>query len=594
MKYEEGKTVLGGWTIEKELGEGGYGKVYALKKEDFGITIRSALKVMRIPTSQAEVRSALSEGMDPDSVTTMYKQIVDDLVKEIAILSSLKSHPNIVRYEDHKVEKQEDGIGWDILIRMELLMPLNDYLLKHAMPESEVARLGRELGSAIAFCEEKGLIHRDIKPENTFVDELGHFKLGDFGIARTAEKTTGTMSQKGTPPYMAPEVFLGKPYGRTVDIYSLGMMMYKLLNHGRLPFYPLDKKVISYDDRQEAQSRRLRGEAFPRPTDASEKIASVIMKACAYNAKDRYQTGREFLQALEAAENGSVSGPEYKKAFSDAVAGGGSANAPGKDVSEDKTDPIGFGNKWQKEVSDDRDSPEDGTSPIGKRWQEEKKNYQVPKRPQKEARPSGNVNKPGDKRSPEQAAPPREPASPQKKPAVKDAKAAQKARKWITLTCILSIACAFGNMALYACKLIRITCGIKTATLFECIVASGEDRGFASMDQDYVSKIHFNDLTALAVIAGIIIFWYLLIHKKTNTRIPLGILSIFGSFAYLTERDTARVLILMDEASGLDADRFSTFAAFVAGITFLLSFGIFFWGRTYLGNTPANLSGKRE
>ena len=106
MEYHIGSKVFGDWKINNLLGEGGYGKVYEICKEDYGVTVSSALKIIQIPRSQSEIHSAMSDGMDEKAVTTMYKQIVDDLVKEIAILSSLKSHPNIVRYEDHKVIKQ--------------------------------------------------------------------------------------------------------------------------------------------------------------------------------------------------------------------------------------------------------------------------------------------------------------------------------------------------------------------------------------------------------------------------------------------------------------------------------------------------------
>lgn len=314
MELQIGNTVFDGWIISKLLGEGGYGKVYEIYKEDFGISVKSALKIIKIPKSQSEVQSAMSDGMDENSVTEMYKQIVDDLTKEIAILSSLKAHPNIVRYEDHKVIKQDSGIGWIIMIRMELLTPLNDYLTRNHMNESEVIRLGKELAGAIEYCESRNLIHRDVKPENTFVDDLGHFKLGDFGIARTAEKTVATMSNKGTGTYMAPEVYIGKPYGKSVDIYSLGLMMYKLLNRGRLPFFPLDKTMITYEDRQIALDRRIRGEIIPKPIDASDELSTVILKACSYNPEDRYQSGSEFISVLSFVENRlSNSGIQYAK-----------------------------------------------------------------------------------------------------------------------------------------------------------------------------------------------------------------------------------------------------------------------------------------
>ena len=82
------------------------------------------------------------------------------------------------------------------------------------------------------------VVHRDIKPENIFVSATGDFKLGDFGIARTIEKTTFGMSKKGTYPYMAPEIYQGKESDILVDMYSLGLVMYRMLNDNRLPFFP--------------------------------------------------------------------------------------------------------------------------------------------------------------------------------------------------------------------------------------------------------------------------------------------------------------------------------------------------------------------
>ena len=159
--------------------------------------------------------------------------------------------------------------------------------------------LGVELTDALSFCQKKGLMHRDIKPENIFVSETGQFKLGDFGVARTVEKTTGGLSRKGTEKYMAPEVYLGRPYGSSVDIYSLGLVLYSFLNQGRLPFYPLDKKQITFADRENALGRRMKGDILPPPASASESAAEVILKACAYRSEDRYHTAVEMHEALK-------------------------------------------------------------------------------------------------------------------------------------------------------------------------------------------------------------------------------------------------------------------------------------------------------
>lgn len=298
MKYEVGNQVFEGWKIVKELGQGASGKVFELQKDDFHIVTKSALKIIQVPSSKSAIDSVMSEGMDEQSVTSYFKSFVDEIVREIAIMSELKSHPNIVRYEDHQVICHQEDVGWDILIRMELLTPVTEYQRCSNLNEETVLRMAKELVGVLSYCHSKHLIHRDVKPQNVFVDGLGRFKLGDFGVARTVEKTTGGLSKKGTESFMAPEVYLGKAYGANVDLYSLGLMLYQYLNNNRMPFFPLDRP-ITFSDRENAISRRMSGEALPAPIHASEQFAKVILKACAFEPKDRYQSAAEMTGALE-------------------------------------------------------------------------------------------------------------------------------------------------------------------------------------------------------------------------------------------------------------------------------------------------------
>lgn len=153
--------------------------------------------------------------MDKDSATQYFREVVEELVKEFAMMERLKGNTNIVTYEDHKVVPHTDGMGWDILIRMELLTPLQDYMSNKNLQEVDVIKLGIDMQGFGNLSAIANIIHRDIKPENIFVSELGDYKLGDFGIARTAEKTTSGMSKKGTYTYMAPEVYRGEAYTAT-------------------------------------------------------------------------------------------------------------------------------------------------------------------------------------------------------------------------------------------------------------------------------------------------------------------------------------------------------------------------------------------
>lgn len=134
--------------------------------------------------------------MSEDSITDYYKGFVGELVDEIRLMSKLKGESHIVSYEDHLVIPHDQGVGWDIMIRMQYLTPLLGYTKDHSLSIEETAELGIEMCKALELCRRFNIIHRDIKPENIFVSETGHFKLGDFGIAKTVEKTVGGCRKK--------------------------------------------------------------------------------------------------------------------------------------------------------------------------------------------------------------------------------------------------------------------------------------------------------------------------------------------------------------------------------------------------------------
>ena len=275
--------------------------MFEIVREDFGRQYTAALKVITIPQNESEIKSVMADGMDSQSVTSYYRGFVEEIVSEFALMSKLKGNSNIVSYEDHKVIEHQNKIGWDILIRMELLTPLLDHIAAHSMTTSDVVQLGIDMCRALEFCQKNNIIHRDIKPENIFVSKNGDYKLGDFGIARTIEKTTSGLSKKGTYSYMAPEVYRGEPYGASVDLYSLGLVLFRLLNDNRAPFLPLYPAPITYSDREAALSARINGAELPKPVHADEQIYAIIKKACAFRAKDRYASPSEMRMALEAA-----------------------------------------------------------------------------------------------------------------------------------------------------------------------------------------------------------------------------------------------------------------------------------------------------
>ena len=311
MGIEKLSTIWPEWKVVDQIGEGSFGKVYKVVREEHGITDYAAIKVISIPQSDAEITSLRAEGLDATGTRSYFEGIVTDFVNEIKLMVSMKGTSNIVSVEDYKVQEKTDKIGWNIYIRMELLTSLNEYIAEKKLTETEVIKLGQDICTALQLCAQRNIIHRDVKPENIFVSSFGDFKIGDFGIARELEKTGGSLSSKGTYSYMAPEVKNSNHYDATVDTYSLGLVLYKLLNNNRLPFLNPHMQLIQYQDRKNALQRRLDGELLPTPVGASNKMALVIMKACSFDPQLRYKSAAEMNVALETVKTGTYQ-PEPK------------------------------------------------------------------------------------------------------------------------------------------------------------------------------------------------------------------------------------------------------------------------------------------
>ena len=287
------------WKIVEKIGEGSFGKVYKARRTEQGKTFYSAIKVITIPSNAGELSSVRSENPDEQSVKEYFYSLVEECIQEVNTMEYFRDNSHVVSVEDYKVMEYLDDIGWDIYIRMEYLTSFLDYCAGRALTEEDVIHLGIDLCKALEYCQCQNIIHRDIKPENIFVSRFGEFKLGDFGIARELDRTMSGLSKKGTFSYMAPEMYRGEAYDARVDIYSLGIVLYKLRNHNRLPFISLKKQLITYRDKEEALNRRMAGEKLPVPAEAGEAFAEVILKACAYDRHDRYESAEEFRMALE-------------------------------------------------------------------------------------------------------------------------------------------------------------------------------------------------------------------------------------------------------------------------------------------------------
>lgn len=282
------QPLWGKWQVGELIGQGVFGKVYRISHQEYGFTYTSAVKIISIASDDQYYETEPSVCIDECTLRRYSQEMIQSLVDEVNILYSLSGYSNILEYHDHKIIQHQDKKSWDIMIRMEYAKPLSRYLTEKQMTLEEVVKLGIDLCTALEICVKHGIIHRDIKDENIFVNEDGVFKLGDFGIAMKLSRNGRTVAMQGTPSFMAPEVYHSEKYNASVDIYSLGIVLYRLLNHGRMLFMPYYPKPINSDDSRESIEKRMRGEPFQKPDQANAALAKVIEKACAYNAKDRY------------------------------------------------------------------------------------------------------------------------------------------------------------------------------------------------------------------------------------------------------------------------------------------------------------------
>lgn len=287
------------WELIEKIGEGSFGKVYKAKRTERGRSFYSAIKIISIPASKGELDSVRSEMNNEQSTREYFRNLVEDCIQEIYTMEHFCGNSHVVSFEDFKVVEYLDEIGWDISIRMEYLTSFMDYCTGKELTEKEVIKLGCDLAMALIYCRKLNIIHRDVKPENIFVARFGDFKLGDFGIAREQAHTMSNMSKKGTYSYMAPEIYKGEKYDSSIDIYSLGIVLYKLMNQNRLPFLSLDKQLITYRDKETALARRMAGEKMPVPVNASAAFSHIILKACAYEPGKRYRKPEDMLRDLE-------------------------------------------------------------------------------------------------------------------------------------------------------------------------------------------------------------------------------------------------------------------------------------------------------
>ncbi len=270
-----GKT-LGSYQLVEQIGQGGMATVFKAYQPSMDRYV--AVKIL-------------------PSHFTQDATFVARFTQEARVLARLE-HPHILPVYDYG---EQEGVTYLVMRYIEA-GTLHDLIAQRGtLTLHEIAHLLGQVGRALGYAHEQGVIHRDIKPSNVLIDPQGNAFLTDFGIAKIVAGTanyTGTGAVIGTPAYMAPEQGLGKPLDARCDIYALGVMLYEMVT-GQVPFNAETPLAVMmkhvYDPLPLPRSFR---------PDIPEVIERIILKALAKLPEDRFQSAVEMVETLERAVDG--------------------------------------------------------------------------------------------------------------------------------------------------------------------------------------------------------------------------------------------------------------------------------------------------
>jgi serine/threonine protein kinase len=255
---QPGDRIMNQYAVLRVLGQGGTAITYLARDEVAEEDV--VLKVIRDPERALQLARA-----------------------EFRFLRDLH-HPNLPRIYDIRPPSDPFHLKFEY-IRGSSLRDLRDEYNGRA---DAVLQIGSQVLAALEYLHERRLLHRDIAPGNVLIpdEEGGRVKLIDFGLA-TAEADTASVL--GTPAYRAPEVEAGERWSERSDLYSLGVMLFELLTN-RLPY--------EVDDGRRSK-RRLVPATAEEDARFGRAVLNVLLRACEADQTRRFQSAREFHEALE-------------------------------------------------------------------------------------------------------------------------------------------------------------------------------------------------------------------------------------------------------------------------------------------------------
>ncbi|MCD7883376.1 MAG: hypothetical protein LUI87_06695 [Lachnospiraceae bacterium] len=285
----------------------------AYEQTDAGKSVLSKcrIKVISIPSSEDGQKPGEFDSAYAEQLQKQYDDIKDTYVRQIEKLKILQNNDYIVSIIDYFVQRAKP-VGWTISVCMEDLSQLDwdtlsqsgrNYSTQYEKRglEDRACSFGLVVSEALLYCENLGFRLSEIRPEYIYCLYSGNYKIDLLSATELKPQQYYSVPEKYHSWYTAPEIYAenGTCAERgNATVYSLGILLYCMMNNGCFPLEPQDCNGIRESERRDSFLRRMRGEDFDKPVDGSKAFTEIIMKACAANPQDRYANIYEMRRAL--------------------------------------------------------------------------------------------------------------------------------------------------------------------------------------------------------------------------------------------------------------------------------------------------------
>lgn len=248
------------------------------------------VKIISVPASQTKLDALLLTGAypDKDAALAYFKDVADGIVDEKKTLDNLAQLEGFVSFDDCQIVPMDDGTGYEVYLLSEYRLTLERQNAKEPMTQLAAVNLALDMCAAMSACRRSGYMCVDLKPSNIYIVADTEYKIGDLGFVRLNSLKYESLPDKYRSCYTAPELEDTFAYlNDTMDIYSMGLILYQVFNGGVLPF----------------SGNQAPCEAFASPAYADEEMSQIILKACAPAPEDRWQDpvqmGQEIVNYMQ-------------------------------------------------------------------------------------------------------------------------------------------------------------------------------------------------------------------------------------------------------------------------------------------------------